>query len=522
MDYSFGLEIGFSEFDYLHSGGRGRYYREVIRYMYIELQKKEYLFSHEILTGLKNSNDFFSDYTEEQCNKDLEYLFEKGNVIKYKNDYGQIKSLDELKKKRYRYQLTERCRLIENLIINNFNKINTLTNTLDPNLLVRLREELGRIQVEYDNLDAKKLYSRWVSIMNAFKLLRENYQGYIAELNNFEYEKLIESEEFLRRKGRLKEYLEDFINALIKESSNVARILLNLENSEKLEELLIKVSQVQYERIQLTAQGDFKEEQLKIETHYEAMRRWFISDNNNESEAESLRKSTLNIINKITRLARIFIDKEKISYSRKESYKYIAKLVLERNKLEDANLISSIVFGNFEWVHIKGNYSIPEEEVLKVEDAKKLEFQLSAKKTRKNTSSSYKVKNKNALKTNALYELEKDRKNEKDLLFKFMENLNGKSYIFLESLPVINRKIKNLFIDLIKKGLSKVKQEESIVVIKDKLYYEYNFTRFNAFDFKIYRPQNENDRIILESFDGDLNLPAFIIEFIHGDENEEL
>lgn len=518
MDYKFGLEEGFNEFDYLNPGGRGRYYREIIRYMYIELQKKEYLFSHEISSFLRGSDSYFEEYTKEDCDKDLEFLFKKGNVIKYKNDYGQIKSLEELKKKRYRYQLTERCRLIENLIVNNFDKVNTLSNTLDPNLLIRLREELARIKSEYESLDEKELYSRWISIMNAFKLLRENYQGYIVELNNFEYEKLIESEEFLRRKGRLREYLEDFINALISESSNVAQILHELEEKGRLKEILLKVARSEYERSQLTGEVDYEEEKIKVENHYEAMRRWFLSDSENESESETLRKSTLNIINKITRLARIFIDKEKISYSRKESYRHIAKLILEGENIEDTRLISSVIFGDFDWIHIKGNYALPEEEVLKVEEGKKLEFQLSTKKSRKRETNSYRVQNKKALKESVLYEMERERKDERDLILKYVEKEKDKSYVYIEKLPVINRRTKDLFINMIRRGLAKVRAEEKVTVIDDRLYYEYNSTRYNSFEFKLYRPHDEEERVILESFDGSLNLPAFVIEFIEGDE----
>lgn len=98
------------------------------------------------------------------------------------------------------------------------------------------------------------------------------------------------------------------------------------------------------------------------------MKRCFLADNINESEAENLRKSTLNIINKITKLAKIFIDREKISYSRKESYKHIAKLILEKKDREESDIISSVVFGDFKWNHIKGNYINEVEELIGVED----------------------------------------------------------------------------------------------------------------------------------------------------------
>jgi uncharacterized protein (TIGR02677 family) len=518
MDYKFGVEQGFNEFDYLSSIGRGRYYREIIRFMYLELQKREYLFSHEILIELKNMDTFFDDYTEEDCNRDLDYLCQKGNIIKYKNDYGQIKSLEELKKKRYRYQLTERCRLIESMIINSFNKVNTLSNVLDPNLLIRLSEELLRIKNEYSNIDDKELYSKWMSIMNAFKILRENYQGYIAELNSFEYEKLMDSKDFLNKKKKLKEYLEDFINVLIKESEKVAQILIELETSKMLKDLLLKVSQMEYERSKLVGEADFKVEEDKITNHYKSMRRWFLPDDEeNESEAEILRKSTLNIVNKIIRLARMFIDKEKISFSRKESYRQIAKLILEENSIEESHLISSIIFGDFPWTHIKGNYVIPDEEVIKVEEARKLDFELSIKKIKRKNVASYMVKKKNDLKENAKFELEKQRKDEAELLEKYISIKENKKYIYLDSLPVISDKTKDLLINIIRRGLAKVRTEDRISLLNDKMYFEYNSAKYNSFNFKIYRPQDEEDRVLIESYDGKLNIPSFVIEMLEGD-----
>lgn len=517
MENIYGVEDGFSEFDYLNIGGRGRYYRELIRFMYFELQKKEYLFSHEILNELRKK-DFFKEYTEEDCNKDLEFLFKKGNVIKYKNDYGQIKSLDELKKKRYRYQLSERARLIENLIVNNFNKINTLNSNLDPNLLIRLREELDRINKEYRNLEDKIIYSRWISIMNAFKILRENYQGYIMELNNFEYEKLIESEDFLRKKGRLKEYLEDFINTLINESSHVGKVLLELEKNEKIDSILLKVAREEYEKSQLVGESDYNVEKNKVKNLYEAMRRWFLTDNINESEAENLRKSTLNIINKITRLAKIFIDREKISYSRKESYKHIAKLILEKKDREESNIISSVVFGDFKWNHIKGNYINEAEELISVEEAYKIRFEILNKKIKRREAGTYRIKNKTSIKESTLYELERERKDEREMLKKYIVENEGIKYIFVEKLPVINIKTKDLVINLIRRGLAKVRNDEKISVLNDKLYYEYGEAKYNSFRYKIFRPDNGEDRCILESYDGKLNLPAFIIEIL-GEEN---
>lgn len=58
MDYRFGIDQGFSEFDYLSLGGRGKYYREIIRFMYFELQKENIFFLIKSLLSLRKQGIF--------------------------------------------------------------------------------------------------------------------------------------------------------------------------------------------------------------------------------------------------------------------------------------------------------------------------------------------------------------------------------------------------------------------------------------------------------------------------------
>jgi hypothetical protein len=72
----------------------------------------------------------------------------------------------------------------------------------------------------FSEFDGKEdeIYSKWNNIIYAFNLLRENYKGYLMELNSFEYKKMMEEDRFLLKKARLREYLEDFIKVLLDES----------------------------------------------------------------------------------------------------------------------------------------------------------------------------------------------------------------------------------------------------------------------------------------------------------------
>jgi len=63
------------EFTYLNIE-RTPFYRELIRTMYVELQRKEFLYGDEIFEKIRRENGF-EDYTLEQCYNDLDFLYEK-------------------------------------------------------------------------------------------------------------------------------------------------------------------------------------------------------------------------------------------------------------------------------------------------------------------------------------------------------------------------------------------------------------------------------------------------------------
>ena len=361
MKNDFGTMKGFSEFDYLGSIERGGYYRNIIRIMYLDLERKEYVFSHELAEKMES---LYSDYDEETCNKDLEFLFKKGSVVKYKNDYSQIKSLEELRKKKYRYQLTERGRLIEEFILSKLNKVNALSTTLDPNLLIRFKDELKGL-LEFDGGE-DDIHSKWNNIIYAFNLLRENYKGYLMELNSFEYEKMMEEDRFLLKKARLREYLEDFIKVLLDETQDIVTIIVTLEKTNKVEEILNTAINREFKKRELTGDVEYSQIKKNYINQYNRLKSWFLSVDGEPSEVDFLNKATINIIQKITKMAKMFLDKKKVSYSRKDSYLRVAELLLETHEIERVKEISSIIFGNFNIRHLKADY--PQQvEILKIE-----------------------------------------------------------------------------------------------------------------------------------------------------------
>src|SRR5690625_2629761 len=82
-------------------------YRAILRYFYVQHERmREFLFPEEVLDHLHTLPEF-ADYTEEQLHQDLAQLEAWNNLIAHQ-ELSKAKSIEEFKKKRFRYQCTPR------------------------------------------------------------------------------------------------------------------------------------------------------------------------------------------------------------------------------------------------------------------------------------------------------------------------------------------------------------------------------------------------------------------------------
>src|SRR5690625_623954 len=80
-------------------------YRAILRYFYIQHERmREFLFPEEVYDHLKGLQGF-DDYTEEQLHQDLDQLV-RWNNLNARQETGKARSIEEFKKKRFRYQST--------------------------------------------------------------------------------------------------------------------------------------------------------------------------------------------------------------------------------------------------------------------------------------------------------------------------------------------------------------------------------------------------------------------------------
>lgn len=85
----------------------------------------------------------FHNYTEEQLQQDLNQLVEWNNLIP-RQDTGKVTSIEEFKKKKFRYQCTPYTVEIERMVQRLEEKGDSFAGSLEKKLFDRLLEELTK------------------------------------------------------------------------------------------------------------------------------------------------------------------------------------------------------------------------------------------------------------------------------------------------------------------------------------------------------------------------------------------
>ena len=382
-----------------------------------------------------------------------------------------------------------------------FSEINSITIILDPTLLIRLKEELERFCKNPQKIlgrSDKEILQWWNSIIRGFDELSRTYREFTMENNSFENEISLEADDFIKRKVKLKEYLQDFISILLREGDNIKELLLTLKEMKEFGEMIERVKSEEYEIGNSQKKIDLEKINKRVENKIKKLDRWFIGENE-ESEVEILRKNTIRLINKITNLAEKYIRRRRVVYSRKESYRKMATMFSNLENIQEGHKLSSLLFGIQEFKHFRGEYR---GESLYLEVRK-----ISRKKWKERRVV---IKDNKLFIQNRLKKLETKEEKEKNILLKYMVD----STVFLERLPKLTSYTKKLILEIIRKGLSNPKKTmESIVILEDKMFKEYNFVEYHNFRYKLLIPEDKKDITIIESEDGNLLIPSMIIKF---------
>ncbi len=445
-------------------------YRAIMKCMFDSFNEMKYWRYKEEILEILNSYDGFEEYNMELLKSDLISLLEWKNLVA-DTDTKNTKTILEFKNREFKYQISKNSVEIEKMLVVLENLNVESEAHLNSNFMIRFTKILS----EYKKVkkgSEKEIYEWWNELKSSFKTLSNNYTNFISQFSSEKINEILKIEEFLIFKEKFLKYLNDFIKDIQLNYSDIADILKNeivVEQDNFLEivyeyEMSIpgikKADKVDYIKVNL--------ERLK------GMINWFVESNGKEPLIKSLFEHTNEIINRIIKYAMKIYEDRSISY-RRDEYLYIIEKFENCKNIKEAHELSTEILGIEGTIHVKGIEDRETENTnSSVYEEKPMRFLLT--EGRRGAAN---ILVKNPLRMNTESKLKKikekleQREKEKSRLIELSENYT----LELKKLPILS-------------------PEERKMILK-------YLSRKNILS---------NDRVILKSTDGELELPDFKIE----------
>ena len=339
------------EVNYLTTENAWRY-RAILRFFYLQHEKlRYYLLPEEVLIYLQ-SDPHFSDYTLEQLQQDLAQLVEWKNLIP-RQDMGKVKSIEEFRKKRFRYQCTPYSVEIERMVQTLEEKGDSFGGSLERTQFDRLLAALMKFtdQQAVLAMAPEELYAAWDDVYENFRRLTENAADYLAYLGSEQVEELMQTEAMLAYKDHLTEYLRNFIHGLQRSSFRIERLLQDVQPGfidpvlERLADYHLSVPRLEAQPGRETVVERFREQ-------WGSMLSWFLGRSGRESDMVYLQNTTTEAIRRITRFAQRLGERYHNLQSRRKDYLSLAGWFSNCTDLNDASRLFACVFGVAHTRHI--------------------------------------------------------------------------------------------------------------------------------------------------------------------------
>lgn len=484
-----------TEASYLTAENTKRY-RPILRYFYEQYERINYMLYKEDVWKELNNKTNFENYTVEMCESDLAQLVSWGNLTALQ-DTNNVTTVEEFKHRKFRYQLTEYAVEIERLVIK-LENLHIEGASLEPKLIERIKEEIQ--SVEKTSLkDETEVLSLWENLNNDFKRLNQDYQDYIKTFYNVKMEEVAKHKQFIVYKNDLVRYLREFIKLLQENSYIIEEVLKKMEKITE-DRFLEKVYLGQKRIVRIDKLDEPVDEEELINRNVEKwqnIKKWFLGDSLHLSEVEKINEKTTEIIRKITRIANQIAESKGNVSSKKAEYKKICEMFAKTKNIEEAHKLSSLVFGMANTRHIKGNYVRDTDSInssLLEEIPNEHEIKPRIREYREKMPKVAiidKTEEKKAHIENYLKQIEENKKE--------MEKYIKDGKIAIKELPVVKVNIRKTLLKWISKaGLMVDKQ----ITIED------------GRKIKLIYPKN-GERCVLKCEDGNLEMPAYEIQFIN-------
>ncbi|MDC3418475.1 TIGR02677 family protein [Aquibacillus salsiterrae] len=470
-------------------------YRTILRYFYLQHERmREFLFPEEIYQYLKQFDEF-KDYQEEALHIDLDSLVKWGNLIA-RQELGKSRTVEEFKKKRFRYQCTPYTVDFERMLINLEQLGDSFGGSLERTQFERLYQSLRKIEAVAHGKQTEtneECAQVWDDVLMYFRQITQNTSDYIAYISSEEVEERMQTEAFLVYKDQFTTYLRDFIIALQSTSLQIQAILTGITNNE-LSKFFQQVKQHQEQVFRFEEETESStnpaEEYLEKWTSLKA---WFLGNEHGESEYEMLQQRTNESIRRITRVVQRLGERHQQFRSRKQDYLHLAKWFGAMESIDEAHELSSVVFGVFHTRHFFID-DIPTEDIYAdVWDEKPMVHET------KPVVRNYREKTKaGAVKSNEekKQEMKRIHLEQKVREKKLIEQYIQGNEIKVEDLPVVETHVRKMLLSWIGKAMARKDR-----TIKTEL-------------GKRVHVVLSDERVSLHAEDGVLEMPNAIFEFI--------
>jgi uncharacterized protein (TIGR02677 family) len=332
-------------------------YRTILRYFYLQHERmRDYISPEEVLHYMK-SIPHYQHYEEDQLMGQLAQLVKWKN-LSARQDMTKAKTIEEYKKKRFRYKSTPYTIEIERMVITLEKKTGeSFGGSLERSQFDRLLEIINKLDQELSNNlpQSNETYMRlWDDLIHYFQMIRTSTTDYIAYINSEQTDLRMQSDAFLVYKNQFTTYLRDFIVSLQRTSFQISDQLEKLDRG-SLIPFFTKLVQhrKQIPRLEEISETTIREWEQEFDDLWQTIRLWFIGSELQSSELDMLQQQTSEMIRRITRYVQRLSERHHSHHSRKNDYLHLAKMFRDCASIEEAHKLSSVVFGTMTIRHLK-------------------------------------------------------------------------------------------------------------------------------------------------------------------------
>lgn len=466
-------------------------YRAILRFFYIQHERlREFLLPEEIHAHMKQS-PFFESYDIDELHSDLASLVKWGN-LRAQQESGKVKTIEDFKKKRFRYQITPYTVEFERMLIRFEQQAEQFGGSLEKTHFERMHQTLVRIQQASAD-SGEDCAQLWDDLLTYFKKITQNTSDYFAYLRSEDASEQMKSEVFFLYKDQFTRYLREFIIHLQRMAASIQDVMLSMTR-EQMRIFFEKVARHSEKVFRFERLGETADQIEELEATWMNVKAWFLGDETGESQYENVLEQTNEAIRRMTRVIQRMGERSQLLRSRKEDYLHLAEWFLRLPTLEDAHKLSAVVFGLTHTRHLYSDH-IPTDDIYTDiwEEAPMAHERMPRvrtyrEKTRSNAADNHERKKQQTKETYL-----KQRQLEREVIEQYCTG----DQIVLENLPVIQPFVRKLFLAWIGKAMARsdhtIKTEYG-----DEVKVELDRSRV----------------IMLQAEDGHLRMPAVTLQFL--------